>query len=75
MGASVGMLGTARAQYHLRQMFVFLNMHPVNQPEVMISNASKRFDEQGNPTDETSKKFIRQLLEELIKWTKLLHAH
>ncbi|HZJ43769.1 MAG TPA: NAD(P)H-dependent oxidoreductase, partial [Pyrinomonadaceae bacterium] len=39
MGASVGALGTARAQYHLRQMFVFLNMHAVNQPEVMISNA------------------------------------
>ncbi|HEX6732423.1 MAG TPA: NAD(P)H-dependent oxidoreductase [Pyrinomonadaceae bacterium] len=75
MGASVGMLGTARAQYHLRQMFVFLNMYPVNQPEVMISSASKRFDEHGNLTDETSKKLIRQLLEELIKWTKLLHAH
>jgi len=41
MGASVGTLGTARAQYHLRQMFVFLNMHPVNQPEVMISGAHK----------------------------------
>src|SRR5262247_3766983 len=43
MGASGGVLGTARAQYHLRQMFVFLNMYPVNQPEVMISNAHKRF--------------------------------
>jgi len=75
MGASVGMQGTARAQYHLRQMFVFLNMYPVNQPEVMISSASKRFDEHGNLTDETSKKLIRQLLEELIKWTRLLHAH
>jgi chromate reductase, NAD(P)H dehydrogenase (quinone) len=75
MGASIGMLGTARAQYHLRQMFVFLNMFPVNQPEVMISSASKRFDEHGNLTDETSKKLIRQLLEELVKWTKLLNAH
>lgn len=75
MGASVGMLGTARAQYHLRQMFVFLNMYPVNQPEVMIASASKRFDEQGNLTDETSKKLIQQLLAELVKWTKLLQAH
>src|SRR5215211_5508539 len=33
MGASVGMLGSARAQYHLRQMFVFLNMFPIKQPE------------------------------------------
>src|SRR5512136_247011 len=34
MGASIGSIGTARAQYHLRQTFVFLNMYPVNQPEV-----------------------------------------
>jgi chromate reductase len=72
MGASIGMMGTARAQYHLRQMFVFLNMFPVNQPEVMISNAAKRFDEQGNLTDETSRKLIGQLLEELVNWTKRL---
>jgi chromate reductase len=72
MGASVGMLGTARAQYHLRQMFVFLNMHAVNQPEVMISHAAKKFDEEGNLTDETSKKLIQQLLQELVRWTKLL---
>src|SRR5918998_563372 len=32
MGASVGSIGTARAQYHLRQVMVFLNMFPVNQP-------------------------------------------
>ena len=74
MGASIGMTGTARAQYHLRQMFVFLNMHAVNQPEVMISNAAKRFDEQGNLTDETSRKLIQQLLQELVRWTKLLQS-
>src|SRR5579864_7450770 len=33
MGASIGTLGTARAQYHLRQSFVFLDMHPLNQPD------------------------------------------
>lgn len=38
-----GTLGTARAQYHLRQMVVFLNLFPVNRPEVMIGNASERF--------------------------------
>src|ERR1041385_8555447 len=35
MGASPGLLGTARAQYHLRQCLVFLDMPAVNQPEVM----------------------------------------
>ena len=69
MGASIGAIATARAQYHLRQMMVFLNMFPVNQPEVMIGNCSDKFDEQGNLTDETSKDFIRQLLENLVEWT------
>src|SRR6184192_4267762 len=55
MGASIGMIGTARAQYHLRQMFVFLNMFPINQPEVMIGNAAQRFDANGNLTDEMTK--------------------
>jgi chromate reductase len=70
MGASVGAIGTARAQYHLRQMMVFLNMFPVNQPEVMIANASQRFDAQGNLTDEATKNFIRQLLQGLVDWTR-----
>ena len=52
MGASVGVLGSARAQYHLRQCFIFLNMYPVNQPEVLIANAAQRFNEQGELTDE-----------------------
>ena len=72
MGASIGMLGSARAQYHLRQSFVFLNMYPVNQPEVMIANASQRFNERGELTDETSRELIRKLLAELVAWTKRL---
>ena len=70
MGASIGAIGTARAQYHLRQMFVFLNMFPINQPEVMISNASKRFDAEGNLTDDKTRDFIRQLLQSLVNWTQ-----
>src|ERR1041385_1484034 len=62
MGASVGTIGTARAQYHLRQMMVFLNMFPINQPEVMISQASKRFDAQGNLTDEDTRNHIQKML-------------
>ena len=70
MGASIGMIGTARAQYHLRQMMVFLNMFPVNQPEVMIANAAERFDAEGKLTDDATKDFIRQLLQNLVEWTR-----
>lgn len=72
MGASIGSIATARAQYHLRQIMVFLNMFPVNQPEVMVGNCSDKFDEAGNLTDETTKNFIRQLLERLVAWTQRL---
>ena len=66
MGASVGVIGTARAQYHLRQVFVFLDMDAVNQPEVMI-NASKSFDDQGNLTDQQTRELIGKLLANLVK--------
>ena len=39
MGASIGAIATARMQYHLRQIMVFLNMYPLNRPEVMIGTA------------------------------------
>src|SRR5512140_3216109 len=70
MGASIGNLGTARAQYHLRQCFVFLDMPAVNQPEVMIGAAASKFDAAGNLTDETSKKLIGQLLGSLADLAK-----
>jgi chromate reductase, NAD(P)H dehydrogenase (quinone) len=72
MGASVGMLGTARAQYHLRQVFVFLNMYPINQPEVMIAQAAERFDAAGTLLDTHAQDLIRQLLRHLVAWSRLL---
>jgi len=74
MSASTGRLGGARAQYHLRQSFIFLNMHPLNRPEVMLSQADKNVDANGNLTNEDTRKLIRQLLEELVKWTQKLQS-
>jgi chromate reductase len=74
MGASGGLFGTARAQYHLRQMLVFLNAFPVNKPEVMIGQAQNKFDEAGNLTDEPTREFIRKLLASLVAWTERLPA-
>jgi len=50
-------------------VFVSLNIFPINQPEVMIGSAAQRFDAEGNLTDETTKKHIRQLLQNLVEWT------
>ena len=55
MSASIGRLGGARAQYHLRQSFVFLNMHPINRPEVMLPSAQDNVDANGRVTNEQTR--------------------
>ena len=70
MGASTGMLGTARAQYHLRQSCVFLNMYPLNSPEVMVPFAHEKIDDKGRLIDTTTREKILELLEALIIWAR-----
>ena len=71
MSAAMSMGGGIRAQYQLRQSFVFLNMDAVVQPEVAINNVGERFDEQSNLKDETSRKLIAQLLQNLVQKARL----
>jgi chromate reductase, NAD(P)H dehydrogenase (quinone) len=70
MGASPSAIGTARAQYHLRQILVALNLFTLNQPEVVIADAAHRFDENGNLIHELTKQLIQQLLKNLVDWTR-----
>lgn len=72
LSASTGILGGARAQYHLRQSSIFLNMHPLNRPEIMVGKAAEKFDSAGNFTDETGKDLIKKQMAALAEWTKLL---
>jgi chromate reductase len=62
MGASPGPVGTARVQYDLRKVLVFMNAFTVNKPEVFISSAVGKFNAEGELTDEPTKKFIGDLL-------------
>jgi chromate reductase len=64
-GASGGVLGTARAQYQLRQILIFLDGRPVNKPEVMIGGAANRFAD-GKLTDETTGKLLADLGASLV---------
>jgi chromate reductase len=74
MGAAAGMAGTARAQYDLRRCCVFLDMHPLNKPEVLIGQAQTKFDAEGRFTDEVGRGLIRDLMAALEKWTRQLAA-
>lgn len=70
MSASSGMLGGARMQYHLRQTFVFLNMHAFNRPEIMVPFANEKFDEQGTLIDQATIDHIKPFLQEFIAWIR-----
>jgi chromate reductase, NAD(P)H dehydrogenase (quinone) len=72
MGASIGNLGSVRAQYQLRQVFVYLDMYPLNQPEVMLAKAHEKISSDGTLTDEDTKRRIQQLIEALTVWTRRL---
>src|SRR5215212_3190200 len=72
IGAAAGMAGSARAQYDLRRSCVFVDMHPLNKPEVLIGQAHTKFDAEGNLLDEAAKGFIRDMMANLAAWARLL---
>ena len=74
LGASPGRTGTARAQYHLRQCFVFLNAHLLNKPELMIAGANQLFDDEGKLVDPDTREHLVKLLAGFGQWIRRLQA-
>lgn len=72
IGATPGGLGTSRAQYQLRQVFVYLNGHLLNRPEVFISGAPNKFDADGRLTDAATGENLGKMLAALVDWTRRL---
>ena len=70
MSASGGPVGGARMQYHMRQIMVFLNARVFNTPEIFIGNASTKFSDKGELTDETTKEFIKKQLAAFEKFVE-----
>lgn len=72
MGASGGMSGTMRMQYHLRQIAVFLNMHPLNGPEVFVRNAKDEFTADLKLKNAATKDVVLKHLRALEEWTRMI---
>jgi chromate reductase, NAD(P)H dehydrogenase (quinone) len=72
MSVSVGMLGGARAQYALRQTMVFVNLFPINRPEVFVPFVQQKIDATGRLTDEPTRKFVGDHLKELVRHARQL---
>lgn len=72
MGASPGRIGTARAQYHLRQILVNFQASVLNAPEVMISGAMKAFTDDGSFASERTAEFVQSQLQALVDFAGVL---
>jgi chromate reductase, NAD(P)H dehydrogenase (quinone) len=72
MSASPSTFGGVRAQYHLRQCFVYLDAKILNRPEVFIGQCGQKFAEDGTLTDEATARHIGAQLEALAAWTRRL---
>jgi chromate reductase len=69
LGVSVGAIGTALAQQHLRNVLAYLDVPTLNQPEAFIHAKEGLFDAQGN-IGEGSKKFLQHWMDQYVGWVK-----
>ena len=69
MGASVGPIGTAMAQQHLRNILAYLNAPTLGQPEAFIHNKEGLYDAAGN-IGEASQKFLQGWVDAYVGWVK-----
>lgn len=72
ISASTSLRGGARAQLHLRQILVDLNMHPINKPQLMIARAQEAFDVNLQLKDEKTKATLKAVVEALIAWASTI---
>jgi chromate reductase, NAD(P)H dehydrogenase (quinone) len=72
ISASTSLRGGVRAQLHLRQIMIDLNMYPINRPLLLVANARDKFDENLKLSDEESLQTLRDVLSSLVDWTRRL---
>lgn len=72
MGASMGILGSVKAQIHLRNILFAAGLQsPVLMGnEVYVGAAHTKFDEEGNLTDEATVQFLDKVIDNFITWMK-----
>ncbi len=69
LGASVGAIGTALAQQHLRNVLAYLDVPVLGQPEAFIHAKEGLFDESGN-IGADSKQFLQNWMDRYVTWVK-----
>jgi len=67
IGSSVGMSGSMRAQYHLRQILIYSDNPVLVQPEVLIPRAKERFDAELRLTDDSTRELLRTFAAAMVQ--------
>ncbi len=70
LGASIGAIGSALAQQHLRNVLAYLNVPTLGQPEIFLQVKEGFFDEAGNIANPDSKKFLQNWMYQYVAWIK-----
>ena len=73
IGASVGAIGTALAQQHLRNILAYLDVPTLGQPEAFIQNKEGLFDERGHIGAPDTRKFLQAWMDKYLAFVKM-HA-
>ena len=71
MSVSPGAIGGFGANHHLRQSLVFLNIPVLQQPEAYLGMIDKLLNDQGEITNEDTKKFLKSFMESFADWVQL----
>lgn len=74
MSASPGRFGGIKAQYALRQISVFLNLHLLNKPEIAVSAVHEKMKD-GKLIDTHTKDKIQELMQALCAWTRRIQKN
>jgi len=70
VGVSVGTIGTALAQQHLRNILAYLDVPTLGQPEVFLQAKDDLFDDKGHIGNEGSRKFLQSWVDRYVAWVK-----
>ena len=70
LGISVGAIGTACAQQHLRTILAYLDMPTLGQPEVFLTAKEDLFGTDGSVANEGTRKFLQGWMDKYVAFVK-----
>ena len=70
IGCSIGAIGTAVSQQHLRNSLAYLNMPSLGQPEVFLQVSDDFFDGQGGFARADTRKFLQNWMDQYVAWVQ-----